>query len=94
LKKREQVANVLLLGAQLGLKQDLMRKTKDPELRAELDQEISETKRDLKRQRHDVGMYAMSYARSIVPRTTWSLWALVGQTLTRIEARGQTCGAR
>jgi RsiW-degrading membrane proteinase PrsW (M82 family) len=84
-RKREQVASVLLLGAQLGLKQDLKKRTKDPELRAELDQEISETKRDLKRQRHDVGMYVMSYVRSIVPKTRWSLWALVAQTLTRIE---------
>ena len=34
--KREQVANALLLGAQLAMKQDLIRHTKDPELRAEL----------------------------------------------------------
>ena len=81
--KREQVANVLVLGAQLGLKQDLIRKTKDPEMRAELAAEITEAKRELKRQRHNVGMYVMSYVRSIVPKTTWSLWAHLAQTLTQ-----------
>jgi RsiW-degrading membrane proteinase PrsW (M82 family) len=83
--KREQVAGVLLLGAQLAMKQDLIRKTKDPELRAELAVQINETKRDLKHQRHDVGMYVMSYVRSIMPKTTWSLWARLEQMLTKLE---------
>jgi hypothetical protein len=84
--KREQVESVLVLGAQLGLKQDMIRKTKDPELRAELAAEITEAKRELKQQRHNVGMYVMSYVRSIVPKTTWSLWARLEQTLSKREA--------
>jgi RsiW-degrading membrane proteinase PrsW (M82 family) len=84
--KREQVATVLLLGAQLAMKQDLIRKTKDPELRAELAVQITETKRDLKQHRHEVGMYVMSYVRSIMPKTTWSLWARLEQMLTKLEA--------
>jgi RsiW-degrading membrane proteinase PrsW (M82 family) len=84
--KREQVANVLLLGAQLAMKQDLIRQTKDPELRAEMAPQITELKRNLRRARHDVGMYIMSYVRSIVPQTTWSLWARLDQALTKIEA--------
>jgi RsiW-degrading membrane proteinase PrsW (M82 family) len=84
--KREQVASVLLLGAQLAMKQDLIRKTKDPELGAELAVQITETKRDLKHQRHEVGMYVMSYVRSIMPKTTWSLWARLEQMLTKLEA--------
>ena len=84
--KREQVASVLLLGAQLAMKQDLIRKTKDPELRAELAVQITETKRDLKQHRHEVGMYVMSYVRSIMPKTTWSLWARLEQILTKLEA--------
>ena len=83
--KREQVANVLLLGAQLAMKQDLIRKTKDPELRVELAPQITELKRDLKQARHDVGIYIMSHVRSIMPKTTWSLWARVGQILTKME---------
>jgi RsiW-degrading membrane proteinase PrsW (M82 family) len=83
--KREQVANVLLLGAHLAMKQDLIRTTKDPELRAELAPQIAELKRDLKQQRHEVGMYVMSCVRSIIPKTTWSLWARLEQILTKLE---------
>ena len=82
--KREQVASVLLLGAQLDMKQDLMRKTKDPELRAELAAQIPEMKQDLKFLRNEVGVYVMSYVRSIMPMTTWSLWARLEQTLTKL----------
>jgi RsiW-degrading membrane proteinase PrsW (M82 family) len=82
--KREQVASVLLLGAQLAMKQELIRKTKDPELRAELAVQIPEMKQGLKRLRHEVGMYAMSYVRSIMPKTTWSLWAHLEQILTKL----------
>jgi RsiW-degrading membrane proteinase PrsW (M82 family) len=83
--KREQVANVLLLGAQLDMKQDLMRRTRDAELRAELGAQITETKRDLRHQRHEVGMYVMSFVRSIMPKTTWSLWARLEQILMKLE---------
>ena len=83
--KREQVANVLLLGAQLAMKQEMIRETKDPELRAELVPQITELKRELKQQRHEVGVYVMSYVRSILPKTTWSLWARLGQILTKLE---------
>ncbi|MBS0319427.1 MAG: PrsW family intramembrane metalloprotease [Proteobacteria bacterium] len=80
--KRDDVAQVLLLGAQLAMKQDLIRHTRDPELRASLAPEITAARRELKAARHRVGIYVMSFARSILPRTTWSLWA-------RLEARRQ-----
>jgi hypothetical protein len=82
--KREQVASVLLLGAQLAMKQDVIRRTKDPELRVQLAAQITELKRDLRLMRHEVGMYVMSYTRSIIPRTTWSLWASLEQVLTNL----------
>jgi RsiW-degrading membrane proteinase PrsW (M82 family) len=81
--KREQVENALRLGAELAMKQELIRKTRDPELRAELVPQITELKRDLKQQRHEVGVYVMSYVRSILPKTTWSLWVRLGQILTK-----------
>lgn len=84
--KREQVANALLLSAQLAMKQDLIRRTRDPELRAELAPQITELKRELKQARSDVGIYIMSHVRSIVPKTTWSLWVRLDQTLTKRAA--------
>lgn len=83
--KREQVANALLLGAQLAMKQTQMRSTRDRELQAELAAEITTAKAELKRQRREVGLYVMSCVRSIMPRTTWSLWVRLGQTLARPE---------
>jgi RsiW-degrading membrane proteinase PrsW (M82 family) len=88
--KREQVANALLLGAQLAMKQDLIRKTRDPELRAELAPQITELKRELKQARGDVGIYIMSYVRSIIPKTAWSLWARLEQMLAKREATAGT----
>jgi RsiW-degrading membrane proteinase PrsW (M82 family) len=86
--KREQAVNALLLGAQLAMKQDQIRHTKDPELRAALAVQITEMKRDLKQQRREVGMYVMSYVRSIMPKTTWSLWVRLEQILTKIGTPG------
>lgn len=89
--KREQVANALRLGAQLTMKQNLLKRTRDPELRAVIKPQIAELKLELKRARHDVGMYVMSLARSIMPKTTWSLWARLGQTLAerkKVSAAG------
>jgi RsiW-degrading membrane proteinase PrsW (M82 family)/cell division protein ZapA (FtsZ GTPase activity inhibitor) len=83
--KREQAAAALLLAAQLSMKQDQIRKTRDPELRAELAPQITQLKHDLKAARHEVGIYIMSCVRSIMPKTTWSLWARLGQILAKLE---------
>jgi hypothetical protein len=84
--KREQVANALLLSARLAMKQEQLRRTKDSELRAELAPQVTELKRELKQARDDVGIYIMSYVRSIVPKTTWSIWARLKQVMAKMEA--------
>ena len=86
--KREQVANALLLGAQLAMKQDMLRKTRDPELRAELAPQVTELKKEVKQARDEVGMYIMSYVRSIMPKTSWSIWARIDQALKKARQPG------
>jgi cell division protein ZapA (FtsZ GTPase activity inhibitor) len=81
--KREQVSNALLLAAQLAMKQEQIKKTRDPELRSELAPQITELKVELKQARRAVGIYIMSYVRSIMPKATWSLWVRLDQTLAR-----------
>jgi RsiW-degrading membrane proteinase PrsW (M82 family)/cell division protein ZapA (FtsZ GTPase activity inhibitor) len=81
--KREQVANALLLAAQLAMKQEQIKKTRDPELRSELAPQITQLKLELKQARRTVGIYIMSYVRSIMPKATWSLWLRLDQTLAR-----------
>ena len=83
---RDSVANVVLLGAQLGMKQDLLKRTKDAELRSELATEITAVKRELKRCRREVGVYVMSYVRSIVPHTAWSMWARLEHAMATSSA--------
>jgi RsiW-degrading membrane proteinase PrsW (M82 family) len=80
-EKAEQVGRVLLMTAQLSMKQSQMRACRDRELQRELATEMSAARRALATERHAVGMYVMSYVRSIVPRAAWSLWARLGQTL-------------
>jgi len=79
--KREQVAQALLTTAQLSMKQDQLKKTRDTEVRAELTPQIADLKRELKIQRAEVGLYVMSMVRSILPRTKWSIWARLEQAL-------------
>jgi RsiW-degrading membrane proteinase PrsW (M82 family)/cell division protein ZapA (FtsZ GTPase activity inhibitor) len=86
--KREQVANALLLAAQLAMKQDQIRKTRDPEIRTELAPQITQLKQEVKQARHDVGIYIMSYVRSIMPKATWSMWARLGQSLAKRPPTG------
>ncbi len=79
--KRDQVAEVLVLDAQLALAQSQIRTTHDADLRVELAAEITRSKRELRRLRREVGVYAMSYVRSLVPRVSWSVWARLSKLL-------------
>ena len=72
--KREQVETMLMLQAQLGLKQGLMRTTPDAELRAQLAPEVAAAKQEIKRYRSEIGVYAMSFVRSIVRVSAKSIW--------------------
>ncbi|MEO6929155.1 MAG: PrsW family glutamic-type intramembrane protease [Casimicrobiaceae bacterium] len=80
-QKRAKVADALVLGAQLALQQSQIRSTKDGELRTELAAEITASKRELRRLRREIGVYAMSYVRTLVPRMTWSMWARLAQAI-------------
>jgi len=86
--KRDQAADALMLAAQLSMKQDQIKKTRDPELRAELAPQITQLKQELKQARHEVGIYVMTYVRSIMPKATWSMWARLGQTLAASAPTG------
>lgn len=83
--KRKQVATFLHLEAQLGLKQDAVDKAADPALRAALAEQVAKAEQELDTERRRVGVYVMSFVRAIMPPTDWSLWARLGQTLTKVE---------
>jgi RsiW-degrading membrane proteinase PrsW (M82 family) len=87
--KRKQVETFLKLQAQLGLKRKVQEMTPDPKLRAEMDAQVRALRSEIDGVRRGLGVYCMSYVRSILPPESEPLWARLGQAL---EAR-QTTGS-
>lgn len=87
--KRKQVERFLKLQAQLGLKRKVQELTPDPALRAEMEGQVSTLRAEIDAVRRGLGVYCMSYVRSILPPETEPLWARLGQAL---EVRADTSG--
>ena len=83
--KRKQVDHFLRLQAQLGLKRKVQEMTPDPKQRVELERRVAMLRVEIDAARRDVGMYCMSYVRSILPPETEPLWARLGQALEEPE---------
>ncbi len=87
--KRKQVQAFLKLQAQLGLKRKVQEMTPDPKLRAEMQTQVSALREQIDQLRRGLGIYCMSYVRSIMPPETEPLWARLGQALEgRVETGG------
>jgi RsiW-degrading membrane proteinase PrsW (M82 family) len=66
-KKTGQVEAFLLKQAQLGIKQKSSEKVADPHLRAQIQDQIQELQLEIDNLRRQVGVYCMTYVRSIFP---------------------------
>ncbi len=86
--KRKQVETFLKLQAQLGLKRKVQEITPDPKLRAEMDIQVRALRSEIDKARRGLGVYCMSYVRSILPPETEPLWARLGQTLETRQTTG------
>jgi hypothetical protein len=86
--KRDEVAAVLLMAAQLAIKETQLRGTRDRELQVEIAGEVATMRRVLRERRRRVGMYVMSYVRSVVPHARWSIYARLGAALARAPGTG------
>lgn len=87
--KRQQVEGFLKLQAQLGLKRKVQELTPDPRQRAELAGQVAALRREIDLARRAVGMYCMSYVRSILPPEGEPMWDRLGQALeTRAPSEG------
>ena len=80
-EKRKQVETFLRLEAQIGLKRKTEEMTPDPHLRDELNTEIIELRKKLDVLRREVGVYCMSYVRSILPPSTEPIWTRLSQSM-------------
>jgi len=74
-KKAEEIENLLLCQAQLGIKRKVQERIETPKLRAQLDAEVEELQQRMERLRGEVGPYIMTYLRGVFPEGAFDLWA-------------------
>lgn len=89
IEKRKQVEEFLHLQAQLGIKRQAQEKTRDPIERAELGTEVIALQEQVDLLRRVVGVYCMTYVRSILPPATEPMWARLNQTLAQQKSSGK-----
>jgi RsiW-degrading membrane proteinase PrsW (M82 family) len=88
-EKRRQAEAFLKLQARLGLKRKVQQITPDPKQRAEMERQVAALRAEIDAIRKDLGIYCMSYVRSILPPEGEPMWARLGQALEeRSEASG------
>ncbi len=88
-EKRKQAEAFLKLQARLGLKRKVQQITPDARQRAEMEREVAALRGEIDTLRRALGIYCMSYVRSILPPETEPMWARLGQALEgRAESRG------
>ncbi len=78
-EKQQQVTEFLKLQAKLGLKHKAQSMIQDEKLKARLMEEVGEIRAQIDKLRRQVGLYCMSYVRSILPPEATSVFALVAQ---------------
>ena len=86
-ERRKQVGAFLKLQAQLGLKRKVQELTPDARLRAEMDAQVAAIRGEIDAVRRELGVYCMSYVRSILPPESEPLWARLGQALEAPASR-------
>lgn len=88
-EKRKQVEEFLRLQAQLGIKRKTQEKTQDPIERAEVGTEVIALQEQIDLLRRVVGVYCMTYVRSILPPETEPMWVRLNQTLAKQKSSGK-----
>lgn len=75
----EQVEAFFHRQVQLGLKRRVRERIDDPRLQEQLDQEIAQLKQEMDEIRRDVGVYVMSYVRTVFPDEALPIWSRLEQ---------------
>jgi RsiW-degrading membrane proteinase PrsW (M82 family) len=74
-EKSAQVEEFLVKQAQLGIKQKSSEMTTDPRLRQQVQDQISDLQEEMEALRRKVGVYCMTYVRSVFPPESVVLWS-------------------
>ncbi len=83
--KRKQVESFLKLQAQLGIKRKQQEMTQNEKQRQDLGNQVAALQKEMDGLRRDVGVYCMSYVRSILPPETEPIWSRLGENLAGKE---------
>ncbi len=78
-REAEQVEAFLLRQAQLGIKRKVQQRVSDPKLQEQLGQEVAQLQAEMNQIRRDVGVYVMSYVRSVFPDEALPIWSRLEQ---------------
>ncbi len=93
-EKRDAVERFLRIQARLGLKQQSRGLTSDPRLKLKLGEEVEALGAEVDELRRFIGIYCMSYVRSIMPPEAEDLWVRLDDKVTEAladrELRGST----
>ncbi len=81
--KRDSVESFIKLQAQLGLKRKAMGMTQDSQQAQALAEQVAHLRKQQDDLRRRVGVYCMSYVRSILPPETEPVWSRLGDELAR-----------
>jgi RsiW-degrading membrane proteinase PrsW (M82 family) len=83
--KRKQAEHFLKLQARLGLKRKVQEMTSDPKLRAEMDAQLNTLRQEIDTVRRGLGIYCMTYVRSILPPDAEPMWVHLGHAISAHE---------
>ena len=86
-EKSAQVEDFLLKQAQLGIKQKSSQLTTDPRLKAQVDEQVQELQQEMETLRRKVGVYCMTYVRTIFPPESLALWGNLERQVQMAQQR-------
>jgi RsiW-degrading membrane proteinase PrsW (M82 family) len=86
-EKTIDVEDFLLKQAQLGIKQKSSQMLTDARLKAEVEAQIAELQAEMEALRRKVGIYVMTYVRSIFPPESTLLWANLQQSVAEAQQK-------
>lgn len=84
-EKSALVEEFLLMQAQLGIKQKSSELATDPRLKQQVQEQISTLQEEMEALRRKVGVYCMTYVRSIFPPESVVLWSTLEQRVRAAE---------
>jgi RsiW-degrading membrane proteinase PrsW (M82 family) len=73
-EQAEQVGDLLLKQAQMGIKRKVQQQVDDPKLQEQLADEVAQLQAEMERLRKEIGPYVMTYVRMVFPAGKLDVW--------------------